>query len=124
MDIGSNSGVASTFPGTVKPVNMQSDITGKNESIINAVKDVKNKQNKETTADKKDLENVTNELNNFMQSMNTDIQFLLHTKTSTLMVQVEDRKTHKILKECPAHELLDMVARIREYVGIFLDKKV
>ena len=124
MDIPSNSGVASTVPGTIKPVNMQSDITGKNESTINTVNDVKNKQNQEAPADKKGFENITNELNKFMQSMNTDIQFLLHTKTSTLMVQVEDRKTHKILKECPAHELLDMVARIREYVGIFLDKKV
>ena len=124
MGIASTSGVASIVPRTVKPVNTQSDITGKNECTINAIEDVENKQNPGTNTDKKDFENVTNELNNFMQSMNTDIQFLLHTKTSILMVQVEDSKTHKIIKECPAHELLDMVARIREYVGILLDKKV
>ena len=132
MGIGSvtiNSSVAAIAVAPVTPVKTQSDITVKNESMISVVKSADNKQNTETTADKNQptehqLENVTEQLNNFMQSMNTDIHFVLHTKTNTLMIQVEDSKNHKVLKECPAHELLDMVARLRDYVGAFVDKKV
>lgn len=71
-----------------------------------------------------ELAKVTDEINNFMESMNTDIQFVLHTKTNELMVQVQEGKNRKVLKEFPAHELLDAVARMREYVGLLLDKKV
>jgi len=69
------------------------------------------------------LTKATDELNNFMQSMNTDIKFKLHVATNQLMIQVEDSKTHKILKECPPHEVLDMVARMKEYLGSLVDKK-
>ncbi len=112
-----NSGVAPTTVAAVK-----------NDSNTNNVKEVTNKQINETTVNQKqpsedELKNVTDELNNFMQAMNTDIKFVLHSKTSTLMIQVEDSKTHKVLKECPAHEVLDMVAKLRDYIGAFLDKK-
>ena len=121
-----NSNVASS---TVVAVNTQSDITIKDESAISAVKDFDHQQNTGTAADQNqpsedEFKNVTDELNNFMQSINTDITFALHTETNTLMVQVEDGKTHKVLKEFPAHELLDTVARIRDCVGVFLDKKI
>lgn len=66
---------------------------------------------------------VTDEINTFMESMNTNIQFVLHVKTNELIVQVQEGKNHKILKEFPAHELLDAVARMREYAGLLVDKK-
>lgn len=122
-----NSSVAST--AAVKPVQTQSDITVKNESTIDSVKGADNKQNTGTTADQNqpsenEVKNITEELNNFMQSMNTDIKFELHTKTNTLMIQVVDNESHKVLKEVPSHELLDMVAKIRDCIGAFLDKKI
>jgi flagellar protein FlaG len=124
-----NSSVVSTAVAAVKPANIQLDITVTNESNRSAVQDADNKQNIGTTVDKKqlsetELEDITEKLNSFMQLINTDIKFELHTKTNTLMIQVEDSKTHAVLKEVPAHELLDMVTRIREYIGVFLDKKV
>ena len=55
--------------------------------------------------------------------MNNHIKFELHTDSATLMVQVEDRQTHKIIKEVPSHEFLDMVVRIKDCIGAFLDEK-
>lgn len=71
----------------------------------------------------KDLKEFTEQLNNLMTSMNNHIKFELHTDSATLMVQVEDRQTHKIIKEVPSHEFLDMVVRIKDCIGAFLDEK-
>lgn len=123
-----NSSVVATSV-VAKPVTTQPDIVGKNESAIGAVTKVDQQQqtgktveNQQSSAD--EFQKMTDELNNFMESMNTDIHFVLHTKTDTLMIQVQDNKTHKVLKECPSHELLDMVAKMRDTIGILLDKKV
>jgi len=131
INSGGSSSVAATSTGAVRAVNTQADITVtvKNESVISATQEDNNQQNIGIAENKyqpseDELSNVTEELNQFMQSMNTDIGFALHTRTKTLMVQVEDGKTHKILKEFPAHELLDMVARIRDCIGAFIDKKI
>ena len=72
---------------------------------------------------KKDLQDITEGLNDFMDSMNTDIKFVLHTKMKELVVQVVDTKTHKVLRESPPKEILDTLARIRDFVGALLDKK-
>lgn len=72
---------------------------------------------------KEDAKNITEEMNKFFQMINADLQFALHDKTKTLMVQVVDAKENKVLKEFPSHELLDTIARIRDYVGVLLDKK-
>jgi len=120
--------VTSTAVVAVKAVDTQPAITGKNESTISSLKSGDNKQNTEMTADnnqtsESQCKKVTEELNNFMQSMNTDIKFVFHNRTDTLMIQVQDDKTHKVLKEFPAHELLDMVANIKD-VGALVDQKV
>ncbi|MDT8903914.1 flagellar protein FlaG [Anaeroselena agilis] len=71
-----------------------------------------------------EMENVTDAMNKFMESLNADLQFAIHEKTNRMMVRVVDVKTHKVLKEFPPHELLDTLAAISEYVGALLDKKV
>lgn len=62
-------------------------------------------------------------MNRFLEMINSDIQFSLHEKTQRLIVRVVDTRDNKILKEFPPHEMLDTLARIRDYVGLLLDKK-
>lgn len=70
-----------------------------------------------------DIAAIAENLNTFMEELSADIRFKLHDKTGTLMVQVFDPKSDKVLKEFPPHELLDTVAKISEYVGSLLDKR-
>lgn len=70
-----------------------------------------------------ELSKVTEEMNKSMQYLNVGIKFLLHEKTQTLMVQIVDVTDNTVLKEFPPHEMLDTKAKIREYIGILLDKK-
>ena len=72
---------------------------------------------------KEDLETVASDLSDFMQSLNTDIEFSIHEKSGRMMVKVVDTRTHDVLKEFPPEELLDTIGAIRDYVGALLDKK-
>ncbi|WP_425058503.1 hypothetical protein SCACP_31570 [Sporomusa carbonis] len=83
-----------------------------------------NANTKEEDINKDKLSEVTDELNKFMQIINADLRFAMHEKTQRLMVQVVDTKEQKVLKEFPPHELLDTIAKIRDFVGVLLDKKV
>lgn len=83
------------------------------------------------TADAKDAKNQDEEavpqtveaVNQFLDLMNADLKFALHQKTNRIMVQLVSEKDQKVLREYPSKEFLDMIARIRDFVGIFMDKK-
>lgn len=71
-----------------------------------------------------EVQELTEAMNKFMTSINADLQFSMHQRTQRLMVQMVDSKDKKVLKEFPPKEFLDMVAKIRDYVGAILDKKI
>lgn len=69
------------------------------------------------------VEKVTENLNDLMDTMDTNLHFKIHYKTDELMVQVYDEKNKKLLREWPPHEFLDMMAKIHELEGTLVDKK-
>ena len=100
--------------------NNQPQIQLEPEKIIIAAK-------QESESDKREVEPIearklSKEMNKFMRMLNSTIRFVLHEKTNTFIVQVIDSKDNTVLKEFPPHELLDTKAKIREYVGILLDR--
>lgn len=100
---------------------LQSEKTKSAESIKDSGNTSEQDQNaKELTYD--EAQKVTKEMNKFMKLLNADLRFVLHEKTNILMVQVVDSKDDTVLKEFPPHEFLDTKAKIREYIGILLDK--
>ena len=77
------------------------------------------KDNKEKVV----VENTVESLNKFMDLMTADIRFTMHQKSNRLMVQLVSEKDQSVLREYPSKEFLDMIANIREFVGILTDKK-
>ena len=80
----------------------------------------------ESEKDNKDnavVENTVESLNKFMDLMTADIRFTMHQKSNRLMVQLVSEKDQSVLREYPSKEFLDMIANIREFVGILTDKK-
>lgn len=72
---------------------------------------------------RQELNELSQELNKFMAEMSAGIQFTVHEKTNSLMVQVVDTVSQRVIKEFPSKEFLDTIANIREYVGFLLDRK-
>jgi flagellar protein FlaG len=60
--------------------------------------------------------------NHALESMNHKLRFQVHDETGQLMVQLIDFETGEVLRQQPPEEFLDLAARMREMVGIFLDR--
>lgn len=73
---------------------------------------------------KEEVRDKVEEMNNIVDLLDRDITFKLHEKTKQLMVQIIDVKTQEVIKEMPPEELLDLIARIEEMVGLIIDEKV
>lgn len=81
------------------------------------------KSNEKNSETKENLLLVTKELNKIMEYMTADLQFELHDGTGQLIVKLVDVKENKVLREYPPKEMLDRIAKMREYIGMLLDKK-
>ncbi|WP_077214801.1 flagellar protein FlaG [Bacillus dakarensis] len=54
----------------------------------------------------------------------TSLKFNLHEETERFYVEIQDQKTKEVIKEIPTKEFLDLMARITEFTGILIDKKI
>lgn len=53
----------------------------------------------------------------------TTVEFSVHEETGFEMIRIVDSRTNMVLREMPPHEILDMIARMWEAIGVFVDKK-
>lgn len=92
---------------------------------VDSTEEAKDKTEKNGKKEPKEeqVKEMTEAMNKFMSSINADLQFSMHQRTQRLMVQMVDSKD-RVIKEFPPKEFLDMVAKIRDYVGAILDKKI
>ena len=71
-----------------------------------------------------ELKTMSYAMNRFVEMLTADLKFEVHDKTHEIMVKFVNAKTGEVLKEYPPKEYLDMIARIRDYVGMMIDKKI
>ena len=50
-------------------------------------------------------------------------EFSIHEGTQEIMVKVIDNETHEVIREIPNEKILDMVAKMWEMAGIFVDER-
>ena len=54
---------------------------------------------------------------------NAEAVFGIHDKTNRVTIKMVDKETHKVIKEFPPDETLDMIAKVWEIAGIMVDEK-
>lgn len=54
---------------------------------------------------------------------NTVAEYGYHEDTKRVTIKIVDKDTDKTIKEYPAEETLDMIAKVWELAGMFLDEK-
>lgn len=112
-------------------------ISSKEELLVNRTEqaqpkeqhhDIQQKAKKESEEDseltKDDVKHIVKGINEFLQPQFTSIHFSLHEESDRYYVEVIDQKTQKILREIPEKELLDVYAKMTEYLGLFIDEKL
>ena len=54
---------------------------------------------------------------------NAEAVFGIHEGTNRVMIKMVDKQTKKVIKEFPAEETLDLIAKAWELAGIMVDEK-
>ena len=52
-----------------------------------------------------------------------EAKFSVHEGTHRITIKIIDKDTGKVIKEYPPEETLDMIAKVWEVAGIFIDKR-
>lgn len=74
--------------------------------------------------DEKDVKGLAEQLNEYMSELNCNLQFNYYEKLGRLGVKMVNRDTHEVIKEFPPEKLLQAMEKTKEWIGMFLDKKV
>lgn len=69
------------------------------------------------------VQEAVEEINKVLHYMNERLEFSVHEATNRVMVKVFDRETDEVLREIPPEQILDLVAKLQELVGLLVDKK-
>ena len=67
---------------------------------------------------------MTDSMNKFLESTNTELRFKYHDELETYYVTLINSKTDEVVREIPSKKLMDMYAAMCEFVGILVDKKI
>jgi flagellar protein FlaG len=73
---------------------------------------------------KEKAEEIVTSINEFLKPHYTSISFKVHDETERYYIEVVDKDTDKVIREIPSKELLDIYAKMTEFIGIFIDKKL
>ncbi len=72
---------------------------------------------------KKQLQEITDQLNKEMNPLNTSIRFGFDDSVEELYVSVIDTSNDQIIRKIPSEEAMRLAAKMRELVGMIFDKK-
>lgn len=78
-------------------------------------------QNKQKTEE--DLKEAVDKLNKTAVIFDRSLRFQIHDKTHRTMVSVVDIVQDKVIRQIPNEEVLDLVAKMDDYLGMIFDKK-
>lgn len=82
------------------------------------------KKNEPITIGELELIEAIERANNTLRGINTNFQFSIHEDTKAIMVKVINSDTKEIIREIPPEKILDMVAKMWEMAGIFIDRHI
>ncbi len=66
---------------------------------------------------------VLEKVNRSLAGSNRRFDISIHEKTNEIMVKVIDTETDEVIREIPPEKILDMVAKLWELAGLFIDER-
>lgn len=70
-----------------------------------------------------DLEKAVEDLNKVSSFVSKGLRFQLHEDSGRMMVKVIDSKTMEVIREIPPERVLEVLARIKDMIGLLLDER-
>ncbi len=113
-----NVSMSGKSPNTLSPANIAVQGT-----ILSKVKGKAEEEKK--PADLSQIAEIAMDLQNKMQVLhNVDLNFSVHEASGKILVTVVDEDTGEVIREIPSRELLDLAAKLEEFIGLIFDKKI
>lgn len=109
-----------TSSGPVKPANPEAGAEG---SFKPAEKVVAESQQENTKENEEKLKEAVDKLNKAAVIFDRSLRFKVHEETHRTMVSVVDIVKDKVIRQIPNEEVLDLVAKMQDYIGLIFDKK-
>jgi len=82
-------------------------------------------QKKEDSFSAEEIKELADTLNEYMDDLQTDLGFFMHEELNhQVIVEVKNRKTHELIKQIPAEELVTIKEKMAELTGLIFDKSV
>lgn len=116
MKIESNPSTAGNTQSTMNEI-----ITGSKNQAQNTSKFLNDKA---SILNQKELNEALDNLNETVETYHKQLRFEYHEKAERMMVMVVDMATQEVIKEIPPEKIMEMVAKIKEMVGIIIDETI
>ncbi|MDK2901914.1 MAG: flagellar protein FlaG [Thermosediminibacterales bacterium] len=104
-------------------INSERQLSSKKIAAKNDNEEVNAGSSKEGISYEKLRESV-NAVNKTLEAIDKKYEFSIHEETDRPVVKVYDRNTGEIIKQIPPEEVLNILTKIRELIGIFIDERV
>jgi len=73
--------------------------------------------------DEDTLIKMINQANKAFDAKYTRLEFSIHKQTHEIVVKVYDKETNELIREIPPEKILDIIAKLWELSGIFVDER-
>lgn len=88
-----------------------------------ASQSVDKEEEKNSKPNTKQIKEAVAQANIKIKSTRTGCQFTYHEKTNVISITVFDEETKEVIREIPPEKILDMVEKMWELAGMFVDEK-
>ncbi|HHT73221.1 MAG TPA: flagellar protein FlaG [Firmicutes bacterium] len=70
-----------------------------------------------------ELERAAGHIGRALELIDRGLEFSVHEDTNRVVVKVINRETKEVIKEIPPEQILDVIARIWDMIGLLVDEK-
>lgn len=67
--------------------------------------------------------NAIEKANKIMINHNTKAEFSVHEKTKAINVKIVDMDNNQVIREFPPEKILDLIAKMLDMAGLFVDER-
>ena len=120
MEVAAGENAVNFDPATAKIVETQESDT-KGQSKDEGSESATRENVEKIQAENKKIRKAVEELNKRMN--NSEAVYGIHEETNRVTIRLVDKETKETIKELPAEETLDMIAKVWEMAGILVDEK-
>jgi len=74
-------------------------------------------------ASQNSLKSNIEKVNNRLRNLKTNCEFSYHEETHTICIKVIDEESKEVIREIPPEKTLDMIVKMWDLMGLFVDTK-